>query len=253
MPRIVDITGQRFGKLIVLEKTKKPENVTNRCAYWLCKCDCGEITVKSGSDLRRGNTTSCGCNIYNSKNYKNLTGQKFGLLTVIDLNNDYGLQVSHSHHCYWNCKCECGNICICSSSSLLTGKQSCGCIKSHAEAKIKHILDENNIKYIHDKPYFKDLITKNGGVARYDFILLDENNVPFRLIEFDGEQHKYNIFQWGGEEGLQVRKENDLLKNQYALSHNLPLIRIPYSQRDKISLDLILGNNFLVKGEKEND
>ena len=47
MPKIVDLTGQRFGKLIVLEKTKKPENVTNRCAYWLCKCDCGKLLLKA--------------------------------------------------------------------------------------------------------------------------------------------------------------------------------------------------------------
>jgi hypothetical protein len=53
-----DITGERFGKLTVIKKTK---NATTTSAKWLCQCDCGKtVEVVSGS-LRRGLTTSCGC------------------------------------------------------------------------------------------------------------------------------------------------------------------------------------------------
>jgi len=49
------------------------------------------------------------------------------------------------------------------------------------------ILQENNITYIHDKPYFLDLINpKTNKILRYDFILL-QDNMPTRIIEFDGE------------------------------------------------------------------
>lgn len=41
--------------------------------------------------------------------------------------------------------------------------------------------------------------------------------------------------------------KNDTLKNQYALSHNIPLVRIPYSKRDSMTLDDILGDSYLYK------
>ena len=55
-PRI-DLTGQRFGKLLVIgEKGRINEQVA-----WECQCDCGNTTVVRSSDLRSGDTKSCGC------------------------------------------------------------------------------------------------------------------------------------------------------------------------------------------------
>lgn len=53
-----DITGQRFGKLVVIEKAYKD---TRGEWKWLCKCDCGNTKIVSGNKLRTGNTRSCGC------------------------------------------------------------------------------------------------------------------------------------------------------------------------------------------------
>ena len=53
----LDIKGQRYGKLTVLEPA---ENVGNRTA-WLCRCDCGQETVVTTRRLRSGRTVSCGC------------------------------------------------------------------------------------------------------------------------------------------------------------------------------------------------
>lgn len=53
----LDLTGQRFGKLIVLAPA---ENVGTRTA-WLCRCDCGQETVVITQRLRDGHRTSCGC------------------------------------------------------------------------------------------------------------------------------------------------------------------------------------------------
>ena len=85
------------------------------------------------------------------------------------------------------------------------------------------------------------------GYLRYDFAILDESNIPMRLIEFDGEQHARPIEHFGGENKFKIQQENDVLKNQYALSHNIPLVRIPYSKRDYINLDDILGDKYLIK------
>ncbi len=53
---IIDLTGRKFGYLTVLKRlgaSTKPQ--------WLCRCDCGNLTVKRGHNLRRGAVKSCGC------------------------------------------------------------------------------------------------------------------------------------------------------------------------------------------------
>lgn len=58
MGAFIDLTGQKFGKLIVIERA---ENTKDGRACWLCKCKCGEFVTAIGKDLRRGHTKSCGC------------------------------------------------------------------------------------------------------------------------------------------------------------------------------------------------
>lgn len=55
---VVDLTGQRFGRLIVLKYIGTDKN--NK-AKWECLCDCGKTVISYGSDLRRGKSRSCGC------------------------------------------------------------------------------------------------------------------------------------------------------------------------------------------------
>lgn len=57
MPRLVDRTGDRHGRLTVL---RRAENVGRHVA-WLCICDCGNTTAVQGDHLQAGRTRSCGC------------------------------------------------------------------------------------------------------------------------------------------------------------------------------------------------
>lgn len=57
MTRVADIKGQRFGRLVVLERADSRRGE----AYWLCGCDCGEPATIRGTNLRSGTTQSCGC------------------------------------------------------------------------------------------------------------------------------------------------------------------------------------------------
>ena len=57
MPKKIDLTGQPFGRLIVIREAGRK----NGHVAWLCKCDCGNELVVSGSDLRNEHTQSCGC------------------------------------------------------------------------------------------------------------------------------------------------------------------------------------------------
>src|SRR5690625_7642373 len=59
MSRTIDISDERFGRLIALEPSK--EKATNKSKKWLCKCDCGSKKYIRSSDLRHGKVVSCGC------------------------------------------------------------------------------------------------------------------------------------------------------------------------------------------------
>ena len=59
MARVIDLTGQKIGKLTVLQRV---ENTKQGQTRWLCQCDCGEQTIVHGQNLRYGKTQSCGCN-----------------------------------------------------------------------------------------------------------------------------------------------------------------------------------------------
>nr|DAQ82767.1 MAG TPA: hypothetical protein [Caudoviricetes sp.] len=59
MGKLIDLTGQRFGRLLVCRKSDKENH--QHCAFWICKCDCGRGCTVLGSALRDGRTKSCGC------------------------------------------------------------------------------------------------------------------------------------------------------------------------------------------------
>lgn len=56
--KLIDITGQKFNRLLVLNFYKYDER---KSAWWTCLCDCGNVVNVKGTNLRRGTTNSCGC------------------------------------------------------------------------------------------------------------------------------------------------------------------------------------------------
>ena len=54
--RKLDLTGQRFGKLLVLGPAA---NIGTRTA-WRCRCDCGRETVVRAGNLTSGKVACCG-------------------------------------------------------------------------------------------------------------------------------------------------------------------------------------------------
>ena len=59
MTRQVDMTGQRFGRLVVLEHV--PYRKETHGSEWVCRCDCGNVKVVTRQHLRQGTVQSCGC------------------------------------------------------------------------------------------------------------------------------------------------------------------------------------------------
>jgi len=58
MPRLVDLTGKRFGRLVVIKRVVNNKWGQSR---WLCLCDCGKKPIVSNTHLRTGSVQSCGC------------------------------------------------------------------------------------------------------------------------------------------------------------------------------------------------
>lgn len=233
MSKLVSEIGNRYGMVTVIERGP---NDNNGKARWYCKCDCGNTFLARGTDLRREKILTCGCTSY--KKGQLLIGQKFGKLTVTKfLGTNY-----YKKHMY-ECLCDCGNTTIVLEQHLKNGNtRSCGCIKregSIGEQQIEELLRENHINYCTQKK-FNDLVYKKPLV--YDFAILNENDEVIRLVEFDGIQHSDKSNNWYSEE-LSIR---DMMKNQYAIDNNIPLIRIPYYKKDKLNIDDILSDKWLI-------
>jgi len=119
MPKCIDLTGQRFGKLTVLERT---ENI-GTSAGCRCRCDCGNETFVRSSNLLSGGTKSCGC----LRRGENLAGQRFGKLLAQEQVRDA------KGHLAWRCLCDCGKEIVVSTRNLrYRNQRSCGCLRSHS-------------------------------------------------------------------------------------------------------------------------
>lgn len=67
--QVVDLVGQRFGRLVVLEYLGRERGQT----WWLCQCDCGKIIKTASTRLKNGQTKSCGCYNIEMSRLKNST------------------------------------------------------------------------------------------------------------------------------------------------------------------------------------
>lgn len=104
------------------------------------------------------------------------------------------------------------------------------CNISKGEQRIMNWLNKNNIKYVYNESYFKDLSTERGNPLRPDFIIED-----YKIwIEYDGEVH-YHIGYFNCTLlELMNRKYRDNIKNKYAKENGWKMIRIPYWEFDNI-------------------
>lgn len=217
MSHLIDLCGSSFGRLRVLEKAPS----TGGQAEWICKCECGRITKVKGGHLRSGAIQSCGC--YNKDRITeskvvDLTGKKFGKLTVIERVG------SRNGRSVWKCLCDCGNYIETYASYLTTNDtRSCGCVISYREYMIEQYLKEHSIKYIRQYT-FPDLRGKKYPL-RFDFAILDDNENVKSLIEYQGEAHFSNVFKIP-EEDYENALQRDEKKREYCKENQIPLYEI---------------------------
>lgn len=126
-----DLSGMRFGRLIVQERVQdRIQPSGQHCAMWQCVCDCGNTCVVSAPNLKSGHTQSCGClqkHRTSVAHLADLSGQTFGSVYVIERAGTYQSPDGASAP-LWLCQCSCGKYFIAHSGSLRSGAtKSCGC------------------------------------------------------------------------------------------------------------------------------
>ena len=119
----IDLTGQKFHHLQVVQKSEEQSKAD--AVLWDCICDCGSKTTATTAQLRSGHKKSCGC-IKRVPKAEDLTGQRFGRLTVMKRVG------TADRKAIWRCRCDCGKKTDVRSSDLKSGNtKSCGCLGNH--------------------------------------------------------------------------------------------------------------------------
>lgn len=115
-----------------------------------------------------------------------------------------------------------------SPSDHASGNGCPRCRESKGETLIASALIDLKINFKTEKK-FKDCKSKFNRPLRFDFYLPDYNT----CIEFDGPQH-FKVSNYFGKEAFKNTKENDEKKNKYCSDNGIGLIRIKYTDKDKI-------------------
>ena len=114
--------GSQIGKLKVVEKTEERKN---GYIVWDCVCECGRHIQLDTRTLQRQKITDCGCITPVKPGQRDITGQRFGLLTAVKPTGER----RNSGTVVWLCKCDCGGEVLAPLNQLRAGyRKSCGCL-----------------------------------------------------------------------------------------------------------------------------
>ena len=197
MPKSIDITGKRFGRLVAIEPTNKRQGGS---IVWKCKCDCGKQAEVLNQNLIKGFTKSCGCAIS-----EDLTGKRFGRLVVVGFS---GKLYDCTKEKLWNCKCDCGNDCIVNTRALKTGgTKSCGCIKEEFYNDKKHIEKGLITRGCHDGTMECMLTSKiiKSNTSGVRGVCQRKNGRYEAYITYKGYRYRLGLF-WTLKEAKKARK-----------------------------------------------
>ena len=204
-----DLSGKRFGNLIVIEKSdgRKTSGGAYK-SFWKCICDCGNETEVDAGKLRTGHTKSCGCLKKKGHCQENITGHRFGRLTVIR----YIEPTERTVRGYsWWCRCDCGNEIKANLDKLKKGlQQSCGCLKEEMKPRIGEI--SRKYKYSNKRLYsvFKAMHNRCEDPNGREW----ENYGGRGIVvcpEWCGEEGYDNFAEWAFSDGYDAKAERGKL------------------------------------------
>lgn len=174
---LINMVGQRIGKLVVLKRCTDKEQLSRFSRYchtviWECQCDCGrkayvprEELVKSIKKERlTGHVKSCGC-----VRSPDETGKRYGRLVVVKRltsGPDYERIKAYKSSVIWQCQCDCGEISVKAASDLRRKPShhpsvSCGCLQQDMASINLCGLDTPPIVHLEDH-FVREKMAKRG-------------------------------------------------------------------------------------------
>lgn len=162
MPKKLDLTGKKYGKLTVIKQVLG----NSRYLTWECRCDCGNTITATSRDLRFRNKTSCGCAKKPVDRKMDITGRRYGKLTALcptGRKNATGSMI-------WKCRCDCGNETEVAVAELNNGNcKSCGCLKEEYQKLLHdrlHLVDGTCVEWLKGRKFRSDNTSGFRGVFR---------------------------------------------------------------------------------------
>ena len=238
MPKKIDETGNKYHYLRVL--CESSQRMDGKVAWWCWCTKCNTITLVQGKRLRSGHTKSCGClqreKASNRKIYKD--GDSIGpknILLKTRLKNGKGI---------FQCP-KCKQNWVAKISNVVSGNstQCPECLKNQTvslgEQIIIDILEKLQLKYFFQYKFDDCINPKTGFVLCFDFYLPDHNC----CIEYDGIQHFKTQGTWNRykKDSLKNIQDRDKIKDEYCKKHNIHLIRVPYTDKEKLNENYLLN------------
>ena len=200
MPAKIDITNQRFGKLVAVRRLDNGK--------WLCKCDCGgEIEYEAGK-LRTGKFKSCGC-LRHKTLPDDLTGMRFGKLVAIKKEDE---SVSKNNE-KWICQCDCGNTKSIYRSNLFQGATiSCGCVSIENSIDHLQLVENTSLIAITNKP------NKSNTSGVVGVVYLKKRD-KWRAVIYFQKKTKYLGEFYNKEDAIRARKKAEIERDKWVKEH----------------------------------
>lgn len=199
MGNFIDLTGMRFGKLVVIERAPSVVQPSGQIkTAWKCICDCGREHITQGYSLTRGKAQSCGfCRIKKVE-----VGDKFGRLTVT------GEAVKINGDIFFRCLCECKTERLFRKDDLLNGKtKSCGCyLKDLNRKRIKESRESNLNQY----------------EIRWDYAVIFDSKGGEILVDIDDVERVVNTGIWHSQNGYAITIVDNKTIHMHRLITNCP-------------------------------
>ena len=167
MGALINMAGQRIGKLVVIKRCTDEEQLSRFSPYchtviWECQCDCGkkahvpreELAKSIKKEQLTGHVKSCGC----LNGPIDETGKRFGRLVVVrrlTSGPDYERIKAYKTSGIWECQCDCGEISVKAGTDLRRKpghhpSVSCGCLQEDSASINRSRLDTRPIVNLDD-------------------------------------------------------------------------------------------------------
>lgn len=178
--------------------------------YYICRCVCGKERSVNIYNIKNNKSKSCGCQ--KKTTLKNLVGERFGRLTVIERVQNH-IKPNGQPTTMWKCKCDCGNTTIVSTGNLKSGNtKSCGCLSIDLITDLGHKSAKHGLTHTHIYRVWKLMRERCYNKKKDNYKRYGGRGISV-CDEWIGENGFINFYNWainnGYDESLQIDRINN--------------------------------------------